>query len=363
MGHTSICHQMLIQFSMQQFTHVPRKGSLPSNGSNSQWTALRVDPLSVTMRERSASLPMNSLCTSMTAVKLDAPSGNIPRLTSSHLQGTAPLQLPLVSRSLSDPLDDNRGCHRQAATRMPKGMHQEGKMPQNEASNIAHDMVEDSHIERINLAPLAFAPTTISISGKMNVSTTPYSRGLQEIISSALPRCPVVENQTMTGDLRSFGHREVGNTPQPSMLSPKCSLPSRDGHQPQLSGRSEKSFDLSGIPFNFVNAPAAASSHNSHGPYTPADSVVFGSAKRESDTRHPMRVLSVGSTRTRSRRSSQRSSKRSSRQISRLKAGKLPHERSGSDLAHLMASEPVKRNLKWKPIKVSILKRSLANGR
>lgn len=314
---------------------------------------------------------MNSLCTSMTAVKLDAPSGNIsegtqscraPQLTSSHLRETARLKPLLLSQSLSEPFNSDHGCHGQAAARVPSQMYQEGQMPQQEPSSLAPAMVQDSDTERVNLAPLASAPTTISISGKIDLSTKPYSRGSQENIRSDLPQCPVVENQTMTDELSSFGLREVGNTPQPSMLSPKSSLPSRDGHQPQLSGRSEKSFDWSGIPFNFVNAPAAASSHNSHGPYTPAESVVFSSLKRESDNRHPMRVLSVGSSRTRSRRSSQRSSKTNSRQSSRLKSGKLPHERSGSDLAHLMASEPVKRNLKWKPVKASTVKRYLTNG-
>lgn len=137
------------------------------------------------------------------------------------------------------------------------------------------------------------------------------------------------------------------------LRSARYSLPSGDGHHSFLSGTTERSFDLSKVPFSFTRAPPLPMSQTSHGPRTPAESVMPTTpGKVDHIEESVVQPATVRSARPRSVRAGRRASKTSSRGAHSVKPTPPSHTRTTSSLAHLMSCEPVQRPFRWKPVTV-----------
>ena len=169
-----------------------------------------------------------------------------------------------------------------------------------------------------------------------------------------LPLVRRVHVQQEVGRPPSLHASEQGSLQNEQPLrSAMYSLPSRDGHHSLLSGTTERSFDLSKVPFSFAQAPPLPMSQTSHGPRTPDESVMPTSpGKVDHVEESVVQPATVRGARPRSVRAGRRASKTSSRGAHNVKPTLPSHTRTASSLAHLMSCEPVQRPFRWKPVTV-----------
>lgn len=171
---------------------------------------------------------------------------------------------------------------------------------------------------------------------------------------------------------------EADSFPHDPLYTPRNSFPSGHGHRDMTSGNSEKSFDLSNVPFKFTKVPPLPiiKHKSSQGPSTPTTTTESASTSRPPLSplrRHvsqapPPRSPSLKSGRGSEKSSRRSSSKRASRNAAvgsgngngnltpRLTVASMQSiaaKRTSSSLAHLLAAEPLPRPFPWKPIRVS----------
>lgn len=356
----SLKHESKAIFShhCSQLHGPPRKGSLPSLQDWHSRSA--ADPvLLANMRERSASLPMNSLETMQTkemeTIRLSqlamprrrwacVPDFSALELSESLVEKEVPMQ-PQIHISKIDSKDGGSSLE------------------------IARDYRMNAHLStQTESSEEASQPRTAESAARTSSILSrsqafPEAESTHHHSQNRSPRQAIEVTFCLSSSSISADHGKMPTSARPSkvesvvhesLLSPGCSLPSQESHTAITSGSTDESFDLSRVPFSFSQAPPIPMSQSSHAPRTPLEALLpLSPSKRTSDGSRTGRRHSVRSRRTRSGTSSRRSLTSADRHGSVGKSAMATEAHNAPSTSRLVKEEPVQRPFPWKPVKVS----------